>query len=145
VVRQGSRESGKVLRFRFQEFKDPENYSLRRSWTWAQRDGAVEFQQFVALNGGPLFKFTEAISFAVNCRTQAEVDMFWTKLSRGGTKGPCGWLKDRYGLSWQVNPTILADMLADPDPEKSNRVMKAMLQMKKIDIKRLKEAYRGKA
>jgi predicted 3-demethylubiquinone-9 3-methyltransferase (glyoxalase superfamily) len=108
----------------------------------------VEFelngQQFVALNGGPLFKFTEAISFAVNCRTQAEVDMFWTKLSRGGTKGPCGWLKDRYGLSWQVNPTILGEMLADTDPEKANRVMKAMLQMKKIDIKRLKEAYRGK-
>jgi predicted 3-demethylubiquinone-9 3-methyltransferase (glyoxalase superfamily) len=109
----------------------------------------VEFQlngqPFVALNGGPLFKFTEAISFAVNCRTQAEVDMFWTKLSRGGTKGPCGWLKDRYGLSWQVNPTILAEMLAEPDLEKANRVMKAMLQMKKIDIKRLKEAYRGKA
>jgi len=105
----------------------------------------VEFelagQQFIALNGGPHFKFTEAISFSVDCETQQEVDEFWEKLSAGGEQGPCGWLKDRYGLSWQINPRVLGEMLGDPDPAKSKRVMEAMLQMKKIDIKGLKEAY----
>jgi len=105
----------------------------------------VEFeldgQTFIALNGGPQFKFTEAISFSVECRTQREVDEYWEKLSRGGEPGPCGWLKDRYGLSWQVNPTILGKMLSDPDPSKSKRVMEAMLQMKKIDIAKLQKAY----
>lgn len=101
----------------------------------------LEGQEFVALNGGPHFKFDEAISFVVNCETQEEVDYFWQKLSEGGAESQCGWLKDKYGLSWQVVPTILAELLLDKDPEKSERVMKAMLQMKKIDIKALKQAY----
>lgn len=99
--------------------------------------------QFIALNGGPQFKFTEAISFSVDCKTQEEVDRYWDKLSVGGEEGPCGWLKDRHGLSWQVNPTILGEMLSDPDPAKSKRVMEAMLKMKKIDIAELKKAYEG--
>ncbi len=101
----------------------------------------LDGQEFVALNGGPVFKFTEAISLVVNCTTQDEVDELWEKLSEGGEKGPCGWLKDRYGLSWQVVPTILGEMLSDKDAEKSKRVMKAMLQMSKIDIKALQRAY----
>jgi predicted 3-demethylubiquinone-9 3-methyltransferase (glyoxalase superfamily) len=101
----------------------------------------LDGQEFIALNGGPLFKFTEAISFSVNCETQEEVDELWEKLSEGGEKGRCGWLKDKYGLSWQVNPTVLGEMLQDKDPEKSKRVMEAMLQMDKIDIKSLKQAY----
>jgi predicted 3-demethylubiquinone-9 3-methyltransferase (glyoxalase superfamily) len=104
----------------------------------------VEFdldgQPFIALNGGPQFTFTEAVSFSVACRTQAEVDEYWDKLSAGGEPGPCGWLKDQYGLSWQINPTILGELLSDPDREKSKRVMQAMLQMKKIDIEALKRA-----
>jgi predicted 3-demethylubiquinone-9 3-methyltransferase (glyoxalase superfamily) len=101
----------------------------------------LDGQEFVALNGGPHFKFSEAISFVVNCETQEEVDEFWEKLSEGGEKVQCGWLKDKYGLSWQVVPTDLVKMLQDKDPEKSKAVMEAMLQMKKIDIKGLKEAY----
>jgi predicted 3-demethylubiquinone-9 3-methyltransferase (glyoxalase superfamily) len=98
-------------------------------------------QEFIALNGGPHFKFTEAISFVVNCETQEEVDEFWEKLSEGGEKSRCGWLKDKYGLSWQVVPTVLGKLMQDKDPEKSKRVMEAMLQMDKIDIKTLKQAY----
>jgi predicted 3-demethylubiquinone-9 3-methyltransferase (glyoxalase superfamily) len=101
----------------------------------------LEGQEFVALNGGPQFKFTEAISFVVNCQTQEEVDEYWKKLSDGGREVQCGWLKDKYGLSWQIVPTILNEMLNDPDPKKAERVMKTMLQMKKIDIKALKQAY----
>ena len=105
----------------------------------------VEFeingQPFIALNGGPHFRFNEAISFSVDCTTQAEVDDYWAKLSAGGDEGPCGWLKDRFGVSWQVNPVVLGQMLGDPDPARSKRVMQAMLKMKKIDIARLKEAY----
>lgn len=101
----------------------------------------LEGQDFIALNGGPVFKFTEAISLLVNCQTQAEVDTLWDSLSAGGEKGPCGWLKDRYGLSWQIVPTVLGEMLADNDSAKSQRVMKAMLQMSKIDIKALQRAY----
>ena len=101
-------------------------------------------QKFVALNGGPLFKFTEAISFLINCETQQEVDDLWKKLSAGGTESQCGWLKDKYGLSWQVIPTSLGEMLQDKDPKKSQRVMQAMLQMKKIDIDRLRQAYNEK-
>ncbi len=101
----------------------------------------LDGQEFVALNGGPQFKFTEAISLVVNCQTQEEVDEFWKKLSDGGREVQCGWLKDKYGLSWQIVPTILSEMLNDPDPKKAERVMKAMLQMKKIDIKGLKQAY----
>ena len=101
----------------------------------------LDGQEFIALNGGPQFRFTEAISFSVNCKTQQEVDEFWEKLSAGGKEGPCGWLKDKYGLSWQINPTILGKLLNDPDPQKSKRVMAAMLKMGKIDIQRLQQAY----
>ena len=101
----------------------------------------LEGQEFMALNGGPHFKFTEAISLVVNCETQDEVDGFWEKLSEGGSKGQCGWLKDKYGLSWQIVPTALGELMSDPDPEKSKRVMTAMLQMKKLDISGLKRAY----
>ena len=100
-------------------------------------------QEFVALNGGPRFKFTEAISFVVNCGTQEEVDEYWEKLSEGGEKSRCGWLKDKFGLSWQVVPTILAELMGDKDPEKSKRVMQAMLQMDKIEIEPLKRAHAG--
>ncbi len=101
----------------------------------------LEGQEFFALNGGPQFKFTPAISFFVNCETQQEVDDLWEKLSAGGEKSQCGWLKDKYGLSWQIIPTILGKMLQDKDAEKANRVMQAMLQMTKIDIKGLQQAY----
>ena len=101
----------------------------------------LDGQEFIALNGGPHFTFTPAISFFVNCRTQEEVDELWEKLSAGGGKSQCGWLQDKYGLSWQIIPSALDEMLSDPDPEKSKRVMQAMLQMTKIDIKGLKQAY----
>jgi predicted 3-demethylubiquinone-9 3-methyltransferase (glyoxalase superfamily) len=101
----------------------------------------LEGQNFVALNGGPIFKFTEAISFVVNCQTQEEVDYYWEKLSQGGQEIQCGWLKDKYGLSWQIVPTVLWELMADKDPKKSERAMQAMLQMKKLDIKTLKQAY----
>jgi predicted 3-demethylubiquinone-9 3-methyltransferase (glyoxalase superfamily) len=101
----------------------------------------LEGQEFVALNGGPQFRFTEAISFLVNCETQKEVDELWEKLSAGGEPGRCGWLKDKYGMSWQIVPTVLGRMLRDKDAKKANRVTKAMLQMDKIDIKRLQQAY----
>lgn len=103
----------------------------------------VEGQKFVALNGGPHFKFDEAVSFQVFCETQAEVDYFSSKLSEGGSEGPCGWVKDKFGLSWQVVPTPLIEMLQDKDTAKSQRTMKAMLQMKKIDIAELRRAYAG--
>jgi len=105
----------------------------------------VEFeldgQRFIALNGGPHFKFNEAISFSIDCKTQSEVDELWKKLSAGGQEVQCGWLKDKYGLSWQVVPAILGEMLNDPDPAKAKRVMAALLKMKKIDIDELKKAY----
>ncbi len=103
----------------------------------------LEGQDFMALNGGPIFKFTEAISFIVNCKTQKEVDRLWEKLSEGGDEKAqqCGWLKDKYGVSWQIVPAVLGKMLKDKDPKKTEKVMKALLQMKKIDIKTLKRAY----
>jgi len=106
----------------------------------------LEGEKFTALNGGPHFKFTEAVSFVVNCEAQDEVDYYWVKLSEGGDKNAqqCGWLKDKYGLSWQIVPTALTEMLADKDPQKSQRVMRAMLQMKKIDLGALKRAYDGR-
>ena len=104
----------------------------------------VEGQEFVALNSGPVFKFTEAVSFVVNCKTQEEVDHFWLKLSAGGEESRCGWLKDKFGLSWQIVPIVLIEMLADNDTAKAKRVMHAMLQMDKIDIPILKKAYEGK-
>ncbi|MEO9363680.1 MAG: VOC family protein [Nitrososphaera sp.] len=103
----------------------------------------LERQQFIALNGGPVFKFSPAISFVVNCETQQEVDEFWEKLSEGGETEQCGWLKDKFGVSWQVVPTVLGEMMMDKDPKKSERVMQAMLQMKKIDIEGLRKAYTG--
>ncbi len=103
----------------------------------------LEGQEFFALNGGPQFRFTPAISFFVNCETQQEVDDLWEKLSQGGRKDRCGWLQDRYGLSWQIIPTALGRMLQDEDAEKAKRVMLAMLQMDKIDIARLQQTYDG--
>ena len=105
----------------------------------------LEGQAFTALNGGPVFKFNEAISFQVDCETQEEVDHYWEKLSEGGDPKAqqCGWLKDKYGVSWQVVPRVLVEMMSDPDAVKSGRAMEAMLQMKKIDIAGLKRAYRG--
>ena len=97
-------------------------------------------QEFLALNGGPDFTFSEAISFQVFCEGQAEVDRYWAALSEGGEEGPCGWLKDRFGLSWQIVPTRLSELLSDPDPQRSQRAMKAMLGMKKIDIADLERA-----
>jgi predicted 3-demethylubiquinone-9 3-methyltransferase (glyoxalase superfamily) len=100
----------------------------------------LDGQEFTALNGGPAFKFTEAISFVVSCKSQKEVDEYWEKLTDGGEESQCGWLKDKYGLSWQIIPTALGELLGDPDPRKAGRAIKAMLGMKKIDIAALKEA-----
>ena len=101
----------------------------------------LDGQEFIALNGGPQFKFTEAISFVIDCESQDEVDELWEKLSDGGEPGPCGWLKDKFGLSWQVVPSVLGEMLQDEDRERANRVMQAMLRMTKIDIAELERAY----
>ena len=105
----------------------------------------IEGQKFVALNGGPLFKFNESVSFVVNCETQKEVDYYWEKLSAGGgQESACGWLKDKFGVSWQVTPPVLIDMLHDKEAAKAERVMHAMLQMQKIDIEKLKQAAKEK-
>jgi predicted 3-demethylubiquinone-9 3-methyltransferase (glyoxalase superfamily) len=101
----------------------------------------IEGQEFMALNGGPHFTLSEAVSFIVKCDTQKEIDTFWEKLSEGGEKGVCGWLKDKFGLSWQIVPTMLSEMMQDKDADKTNRVMEAVLQMKKLDVARLQEAY----
>jgi predicted 3-demethylubiquinone-9 3-methyltransferase (glyoxalase superfamily) len=107
----------------------------------------VEFeldgQRFVGINGGPQFTFDEAVSFQVDCETQDEVDYFWKRLSEGGEEGPCGWLKDRFGLSWQVAPSALRELLDDPDPERAQRAMQAMLEMRKLDIGALRRAADG--
>jgi predicted 3-demethylubiquinone-9 3-methyltransferase (glyoxalase superfamily) len=107
----------------------------------------VEFelngQKFVGLNGGPEFKFNEAVSFQIHCDDQDEVDYYWSKLSEGGEKGPCGWLKDKYGVSWQVIPRVLFDLIRDPDPEKAARATEAMLSMSKLDIAALEKAHAG--
>ena len=109
----------------------------------------VEFelngQKFVALNGGPQFTFNESISFQIPCADQDEVDYYWSRLSEGGQEVACGWLKDKYGVSWQVVPTVLAELMSDPDREKADRVMEALLQMKKLDIETLKRAAQGMA
>lgn len=106
-------------------------------------DFDLEGQQFFALNAGPEYKFSEAVSIYVSCDTQAEIDALWRKLTDGGEESVCGWLKDRYGVSWQVAPTILPGLLTDPDPEKAGRVMAAMTDMRKLDIKTLKAAHAG--
>ncbi|AWC24135.1 3-demethylubiquinone-9 3-methyltransferase [Aminobacter sp. MSH1] len=103
----------------------------------------LEGTRFTALNGGPMFKFTEAISMVVDCKDQAEVDHFWDRLSEGGQPGQCGWLKDRFGLSWQIVPEALPRLLGDPDPAKAGRVMQAMLQMTRIEVAKLEKAYAG--
>ena len=103
----------------------------------------LDGQDFLALNGGPLYHFTEAISFVVRCEDQAEVDYYWEKLLEGGEPSQCGWLKDRFGVSWQVVPTVLGDLIGGPDPEGASRAMKAMLEMVKLDIDGLKRAYAG--
>ena len=105
----------------------------------------LEGQRFVALNGGPSFKFEQGISLLIDCADQKEVDSFWEKLSEGGSPGPCGWITDKFGVSWQVVPRALTEMLNDEDPAKADRTMKAMLQMGKLDIAQLKEAYEGQA
>jgi predicted 3-demethylubiquinone-9 3-methyltransferase (glyoxalase superfamily) len=105
----------------------------------------IEGQEFIALNGGPQFHFTEAVSFVVNCKDQKEVDSYWDRLAAGGQPVQCGWLRDKFGLSWQVTPTILGELMADKDPKKASRVMQAMLKMVKIDIAGLKAAYEGKS
>lgn len=104
----------------------------------------LDGQDFVALNGGPAFKFTEAISFVVSCETQEEIDHFWQTLSAGGQEVECGWLKDRFGVSWQVVPTVLGEMLQDGHPEQSQRVMAALMKMKKLEIDGLRKAYEGR-
>ncbi len=104
----------------------------------------LEGQDFVALNGGPVFTFTNAVSFVVNCDTQEEIDYYWDRLSDGGEVIECGWLKDRYGLAWQVTPAIWQEFLSDPDPEKAKRYMEALMKMKKLDIAELKRAWEGK-
>jgi len=121
-------------------FKDARIIESNPMTTMFELDG----HQYVAINGGPMYKFTEAISLIVNCETQAEIDSFWSKLAEGGSEGQCGWLKDRYGLSWQVIPYSLGKMLQDPDREKSGRAFQAMLQMKKLDIAALTKAFEGK-
>jgi predicted 3-demethylubiquinone-9 3-methyltransferase (glyoxalase superfamily) len=103
----------------------------------------LEGQEFVALNGGPSFTFSQGISLLVSCETQEEIDGLWEKLSEGGQPGPCGWLTDKFGVSWQIVPPLLGQMLGDKDPARSARVMKAMMQMKKLDIRKLKQAYEG--
>jgi predicted 3-demethylubiquinone-9 3-methyltransferase (glyoxalase superfamily) len=103
----------------------------------------LEGQEFLALNGGPQFKFTDTISLLVTCDSQQEIDELWSKLTAGGAEGQCGWLKDRFGLSWQIVPSALPQLLPDPDPAKSARVMRAMLQMRKMDVARLESAHRG--
>jgi predicted 3-demethylubiquinone-9 3-methyltransferase (glyoxalase superfamily) len=134
------------MNFYVSVFKDSKVISVNRN-----DDGKVfyvsfqlEGQDFFGLNGGPHFKFTEAISFFVDCKAQEEVDELWEKLSAGGEEGRCAWLKDKFGLSWQIVPSALGEMLNDPDPVKSERVMSAMLQMGKISIEGLKRAYEGK-
>jgi predicted 3-demethylubiquinone-9 3-methyltransferase (glyoxalase superfamily) len=104
----------------------------------------LDGQEFMALNGGPHFTFSPAVSFMANCTTQAELDELWEKLSEGGTTEQCGWLRDKYGVSWQIVPTVIEAMFQDTDPEKTERVMKAILQMEKIDIETLRRAYQGK-
>ena len=105
----------------------------------------LDGRRMIALNGGPVFKFTEAISLVVDCKDQKEVDHYWNRLSQGGEESMCGWLKDRYGLSWQITPTILGKLLSGPDPKKAKRVMEAMLKMRKIDIAALKAAAKEKS
>jgi predicted 3-demethylubiquinone-9 3-methyltransferase (glyoxalase superfamily) len=133
-----------AMNFYVSIFKNARILSISRSGEGGQVTGGtfqLDGQEFFALNGGPQFTFSPAVSFFVNCETQQEVDELWEKLSEGGEKARCGWLKDRYGLSWQVIPSVLGKLMHDKDPQKSRSVRKAMLQMGKIDIAGLKQAY----
>jgi predicted 3-demethylubiquinone-9 3-methyltransferase (glyoxalase superfamily) len=135
-----------AMNFYISIFKNSKIVSVSRSGKEGRVTGCrfqLDGQEFHALNGGPQFTFTPAVSFYVNCETQQEVDELWEKLSEGGEKGRCGWLKDKYGLSWQIIPSVLGKMLHDKDREKASRVMKAMLQMNKIDISTLQQEYDG--
>ena len=133
------------------KFKNAQVLSISRYGPGAPRPAGMvmtatlklEGQEIMLLNGGPEFKFTEAISFFVNCDGQEEVDWYWHQLSAGGEEGPCGWLKDKFGLSWQIVPSILGQLLGDPDPAKAGRAMQAMLQMRKLDIAALQRAHAG--
>lgn len=150
-------QAEEAVRFYTSIFKDSEighiaRYGKEGFEIHSQPEGTVmtiefqiEGQKFEALNGGPQFRFNEAISFIVHCETQEEVDYYWDRLGEGGDESAqaCGWLKDRFGVSWQIVPTALYELLQDPDPEKSGRVMQAMLQMKKLDIPALQRAHRG--
>ena len=131
---------GKVARYG----EEGEQVSGRPAGSVMTVEFKLEEQDFIALNGGPHFKFNEAISFVVSCKTQAELDRFWNKLSAGGKKVQCGWLRDKYGVSWQIVPTVLGELMSDKDTAKSQRVMQAMLKMVKLDIRKLKEAAKGK-
>jgi predicted 3-demethylubiquinone-9 3-methyltransferase (glyoxalase superfamily) len=133
-------QAEEAARFYTSIFKKSKIESISPMSTTFRLDGV----KFIALNGGPQFKFTEAISFFVSCKTQKEIDYFWQKLSAGGEKSRCGWLKDRFGVSWQIVPPILGELLNDEDDKKSNRVMQAMLEMTKLDIRKLKQAAKGK-
>ncbi|MDB6019151.1 MAG: hypothetical protein JWR19_3640 [Pedosphaera sp.] len=133
-------KAGEAAKFYTSIFKNSKIESISPMSATFQLDGV----KFMALNGGPQFKFTEAISFFVSCGTQKEIDYFWEKLSAGGKKSKCGWLKDKFGVSWQIVPPILGELLNDENEEKSQRVMQAMLKMDKIDIKTLKQAYAKK-
>ena len=143
------RQAEEAMNFYVSTFKDSKVLSVTRygeagpgaKGSVMTANFQIHGQEFVALNGGPQFTFSEAISFVINCETQQEVDELWEKLSEGGQKSRCGWLKDKYGLSWQVVPTALVEMLQDKDAKKSSRVMQAMLQMDKIDIETLRRAY----
>ena len=107
-------------------------------------DFEIAGQKFIALNGGPQFKFTEAVSFVIDCKDQDEIDYYWSRLTAdGGEESMCGWLKDKFGLSWQVTPTVLSDLIGGSDPDGAKRAMEAMLKMRKLDIKKLKDAYKG--
>lgn len=132
-----------AMNFYISIFKNSKIVSLSRSAEGRLTGGTFQLdgQEFLALNGGPQFTFSPAISFFVNCQTQQEVDELWEKLSEGGAKQRCGWLKDKYGLSWQIVPSVLGKMLQDKDTNKAKNVMNAMLQMNKIEIERLKQAY----
>ena len=136
-------QAEEAMNFYLSIFKNSKTLSVSRGPNGKETSVSFELegQEITAFNAGPEFKFTEAISFFVNCETQQEVDTLWEKLSAGGEKGQCGWLKDKYGLSWQIIPTALGEMLGDKDPEKAKRVLTAMLKMTKIDIKTLKQAY----
>lgn len=136
--------------FKNSRIKNVTHYANEIAAVAGQQPGAVmtvlfelEGQEFLALNGGPIFKFTEAISIMVDCKTQAEVDELWEKLSAGGAKSNCGWLKDKYGLSWQIVPTILSEYMSGKDPAEYRRVMVALMKMDKLDIAKLKQAAEG--